>query len=297
VTSSPKLFVNRLGTQYREFGILKAVEVNDWGLLIYNQDNYCVGMKRVYYHFANIALKAQSLIDKEVLIETGASSSTTEYFRDIYHNFPNILDFDETKDLDLASSLVWARTSLEDTKHKLKVSEELAMRLREQLETVSAKDKLESETSSDELDKVWPSFEADPQRSVVIVGAAYDNKNNPAKVDKAFAFRLGIDTTRRKRINVNILKRTYKNFIKVELPEYDNIECDIAVKLGNRENIKNEWCVATVTNSYRGWEKLEEELYPEWKTTRKPIEWYMNAHDRMLTELINDVSNKWVPSI
>lgn len=285
-----KTFINENGTQYREFGILKKVEITEWGLLIYNDQDICVGMKKVYYHWAGIAQKAQSLLEKPVLIETGHSSSADEYFRDIYHNFPEVLNFLDTKSLidkTVGTQLVFARTNLEDVKYKLMVSEETRLSLKEQLENVPKKEKHEAEIATAKLDQVWESFESDPERRFVILGSAFGDGCSPTKTDKAFALRLGIDTTKRKRINVKILGRTYRNNLLVELPEYDNAKCNISLYFGINNNIKNEWCITTVTNSLRGWEKQEDILYPNWKSTRKPINWYLEAYNKMLTELIN----------
>ena len=73
----------------------------------------------------------------------------------------------------------------------------------------------------------------DPNKVFRIVAAAGGARSLPDKLDKAFALRLGINTMKKKRINVIVKKRTYNNNINVLLPDYDNRKVQMALTLGN----------------------------------------------------------------
>ena len=62
------------------------MHTDSWGVTIVNEDGHSVGMRNIYQRWANVAQKAQSLVGKPVVIETGGSSSSDQYFRDIYSN-------------------------------------------------------------------------------------------------------------------------------------------------------------------------------------------------------------------
>ena len=53
-------------------------------LHITNMKGQQVGMKKIYYDWANVALKAKRAIGSSVIIETGRSGDTNSVFRDIY---------------------------------------------------------------------------------------------------------------------------------------------------------------------------------------------------------------------
>ena len=286
-----RFFQTNGGTKFREFGVLAEVKVDDWGVHIYNEEGYCVSMKKVYMYWANVAVKAQSLVGNPVLIETGGSAQSSSYFRDIYNNSFSTLDFDEKFEKheethSIISQLVWARVQKEEANYQLSVTKELYNNLQSQVEEMTAAEKKEAETATEALDAVWPQWEADKNKRFMIVGASYNNKPKPEKPDKSFAMRLGINTMKMKRIDVEVVERTYRNNIIVKLPQFDNTECQVALKQGNRQNTRGEWCIVSVTNTLKGWEKLEAQEYPDWKTSRKDIDWYLNAHKAILWKLL-----------
>jgi len=285
-----KLFTTTGGTKFRTFGTLEKVIVDDWGVHIYNQDGWSVGMKKVYMYWAHIAQKAERAIGKSVVIETGSSSSSSDYFRDLYVDNPTILDFPEDAGPEAQSALVWARAHREEIGYQLYLAKEQNNELNVKWEELTASQKGEAETASLALDAVWDDFKADPNRRFMLVGAAYLNRDKPEKPDKAFALRLGLDTTKHKRINVKVLERTYRNNLLVELPDFGDTKCQIAVKQGNAQNTKNEWCIVTVSNTLKGWEPLEDELYSDWRSTRRDITYYMDAHNTLMGRLFAEVA-------
>lgn len=287
---SGKVFKTVHGTSFREFGILADVQVNKWGLVIVNEDGLLLGMSRIYYRWSSVAQKAQSLIGKSVITETGAGASSADYFRDIYSDrwpiFANV-DLDDPNQK-LVSSLILARTQREDNQYQAALWKERYGQLREQLQELTEAEKKESEVASASLNDVWESWEKDPNVTLLIVGAAYGRKPLPTKLDKSFAIRMGIDTMRRKRIDVRVLERTYKNNVLVEIPELDDVRCQVALTKGNQQDTKNEWCIKTVTNTLRGFEKLEETLYPHWKNSRKEVKYYLDAHNDIMAHLFSN---------
>ena len=282
-----RYFVTDGGTKFREFGKLEKVETNDWGVLIYNDQGHRVGMIKRYYHWVSVALKAKRAIGSEVVIETGHSASTNDYFRDIYKNFPVILDFPEDAGQSAKTALTWARCRFEQAQYELHYEREQRIELKETIEQLTRSQKEAQDAAVKQLDEVWPEWEQDPDKVFCIVAAAAGGKDKPDKLDKAFALRLGIDTMKVKRLNVKVLERTYRNNVLVELPDYDNRKCQMALIKGNTQRFLGEWCIQTVSNNLSGFQKLEDELYGDWRTTRRPIAYYLQAHDTLLDALVN----------
>ena len=290
--SSGRFFQTIHGTKFREFGILASVHTDSWGVTIVNEDGHSVGMRNIYQRWANVAQKAQSLVGSSVVIETGGSSSSTDYFRDIYSNsWPIFADVAlDDPNQGLVGQVILARTGREENQYQAAMWKERYGQLREQLQELTAAEKKESEVASASLDDVWDSWQEDPDKTFLIVGAAYGHKPLPTKLDKSFAIRMGINTMKRKRIAVKVVERTYKNNVLVELPQFDDVRCQVALVMGNQEDTKNEWCIKTVTNTLRGFEKLEEQLYPGWKNSRKEVGYYLDAHQDILTHLFTAVA-------
>ena len=278
------------GTQLRKFGILKSVIVNDWGVHIYNQDDDSVSMKKVYTYWSHVAQKAQRAVDTEIIIETGHTGDSTLYFRDIYQNNADpfgrgILDFPEDAGPQARHELVFERTRREEGSYQHSVLKEKHNELLRQVDDLTVREKKESDASTAALDAQWDSLIAKPDRKFQIVGAAYLKRGKPEKPDKSFAIRLGINTTKKKHINVRLLERTYNNNVLVELPDHDNQKCTLTIVLGNRQNTRNEWCIQSANNTLRGWEKLEKELYPNWRSSRQETKYYLDAYKDIMDRL------------
>jgi len=292
------IFTTTGRTKFRIFGTLKRVVVDDWGVHIYNEADQRVSMKKVYAFWASVAQKALSAIDKTVLIETGYSSSSNDYFRDIYvdsghmmFGHASILDFPDDAGENAKTALVWARTMREELSYRLQVMQEKNNELIDEMQELTVAQRGEADMASAALDKQWDELIAEPKRRFMLVGAAYLNRGKPEKPDKSFAIRLGIDTMKKKRINVEVLERTYKNNILVSLPDYGDTRCQIAIKQGNQQNTKNEWCIATVSNTLKGWQPIEDDMYPNWRSTRKDVGYYIDAYNEMVNKLFSPVTS------
>ena len=286
--NKPRYFVNKFGVKFREFGVVADVTTDERYLNIYNTQGHVLRMIKSYYHWVRVGQKAKRAIGHEVVVETGASASSMEFFRDVYGNFPPILNIPEDAGEEAATKLVSARCRADDVDYRLMVAREELKEYKDALEQQSRSQKEQQEVSAKQLEAVWPSWEADPIKTFLIVASAYSSKSLPDKLDKAFALRLGIDTTKMKRINVTAVERTYNNNINVRLQDYDNIQCQMAlIKGGTDGRLVGEWCIQTVMNDIRGWQKLEEEMYPDWRSSRKPIEYYLEAHRILSDALVN----------
>ena len=114
--SSGRFFQNIHGTKFREFGVLKSVTTGSWGVTIENEDGETLGMRNIYERWANVAQKAQTLVDHSVVIETGGSSSSKEYFRDIFGNgWPIFADVElDDPNQRMVSNLIRSRTQREE---------------------------------------------------------------------------------------------------------------------------------------------------------------------------------------
>lgn len=286
----PRFFQTQGGTKFREFGVLEKVERNDWGIHLYNQHGFSVGMKKIYYSWASVYQKAEQLRGSNVVIETGGSASSQDYFRDIYADNPGnpLLKVPEDAGDDSASALVWARVRNEQLAYELASEREQHTELQDRYQQLTRSQREEQDVSTKLLDEVWPEWEAKPQRTFLLVAAAYGGKKKPDKLDKAFALRLGINTMQMKHINVVVRERGRKNNVIVDLPDYGNIRCQLALTKGNREKTKGEWCVQTCLNKgVKGFQAKEDELYGEWRNSREDVEFYIDAHHKLLDAVVS----------
>ena len=281
------------GTKFREFGVLETVDTNSWGLHITNTEGHQVGMKKIYYDWANVALKAKRAIGSSVIIETGRSGDTHSVFRDIYTSGDGILgtdimDFPDDTGDEGKSKLLWARCRVEQLTYERHYLREEKMELRDKIENLTRSEKEAQDAAAAKLNEVFDDWlKDDPNKVFRIVAAAAGDKKLPDKLDKAFALRLGVNTMKKKRINVIVKKRTYNNNINVLLPDNDNRKVQMALTLGNTKATAGDWCVQTVMNNVSGFQKVEEELFPDWRSSRKPIEYYLKAHDTVLNALVD----------
>ena len=160
------------------------------------------------------------------------------------------------------------------------------MKLRQQLdeaekeiERLTTNSSNEAERAAVLLNEVQSSWEEKPERSFLIVGQAVNKKSKePTHIDKVFAMRMGINVTHLKRLNVRYAGRAHVNNVFVEITDYDNRMCRLAFKTGNRQNTRGEWCAVSVSNVHKKWYDCEERLYPDWKSQREPIEYWLNAY-------------------
>ena len=98
-------------------------------------------MRNIYQRWANVAQKAQSLVGIPIVIETGGSSSSDQYFRDIYSNsWPIFADVElDDPNQGLVGQVILARTGRRRTNCQAALWKERYGRLREQLQELTAR--------------------------------------------------------------------------------------------------------------------------------------------------------------
>lgn len=275
---------------YTEFGVLAEVENLKGWINLTNDKGWVISMKKVYASWAFTYRYAQSLIGKKIIYETGASSSFYEYFRAVYADEDFGSHFDVPHDAgDLAiSELLKLRLRREVLVYRIQSMQKALEEEREKNQVITQKDNAEVQKAIKMLDKDWDDWIKNPVRAVMIMGQAINLDEYPMKIDINFAMRLGINTTKTKRIKINVLNRLEgTNKVFVELPDYGDTPCTIAVKQSNHHSTLNEWCVASVTNVLDDWYSIEQsKKYKNHKQKRKPIEFFLDAHDEMM--------DKWV---
>ena len=273
---------------YSEFGELKDVHHGPGWVTLENTEGWVVSMKKVYHGWAYEYQYAQSLIGSKIIIETGASSSANDYFRSVYKGSDDFgqSHFTMPEDAGPAAEHELLRLRLYSDRKSYRISslQKLAEEQHEELEASKQKDSIEVQKAIKMLDKEWDDWVANPIRSVSIMGKSYNHSDLPKKIDISFAMRLRLDVTKKKRTNIRVLGRIEgTNKVNVELMDYDNLQCTMALKQSNHHNTLNEWCVATVMNHIEGWHKVENsKKFKNYKQKRKPIEFFLAAHDEIL---------------
>ena len=289
------------GAVYTEFGKLARVE-NDHGWIhLFNEDGTYVSMKKVYARWASVFLTAQKLIGKEIIIETGSSSSHTDYFRDvvpendspeyfgrIFDNLPTNKSVPNSDNpLKIKAEIIRLRIYKNRFHFQAKELLEQKTQLTSALEQLTAAEQKEADKAAEQLDEQWQSFMENPSRSLIIAGQAINASRFPKKIDISFAMRLGIDLTKKRRINVKVEEKIKgKNKIKCVLPDYDNTECVIAIKQSDVNSTRGEWAAVTVENTLPGWWPIEDTKYRDVKNHRKDIDYFIDVHNQILFDLL-----------
>lgn len=274
---------------YAEFGRLKEVNSEGNYLQITNDKGITSSMSKRYYSWKAKEVRLRKLIDHFIVTRTGAGWHPQEWFSSVYPlanvNIRNIasdagpkaqeqiiktkIAFYETKR--------WLESQLEQTAEQL---EEEAERYRKELEQLTPRERAELLGAAAELDKEWPNFVENPNRALGIIGAGYFG-GKLGHIDKYFAMRLGINTTQRKRIQVNITNRGKKNYVRGTLPEYHDQPVVAALKKSTQADTKGQWVIASIEPGELNSEYFKQELsvFPQGvKDMVKPIEFWLEHH-------------------
>jgi hypothetical protein len=280
---------------YTEFGTLKKVEDVGRYVRIYNETGWYAEMKKVYMNWAKVMLKAQDLVDKPVVIETGASASAVDYFRDLCEDtkdgFLNqgILSIPEDAGPHAKALLVSERVSSQHKSYALRKALEWATEEKKRREEAAAAMAIEDRENVDAataaLDLEWDKFVQYPDRQLLVTGAAWTGGTKPKNIDKKMALRLGFSTMKTKRINVKVLGRFHRNYIQVMLPDHDKMICLFGIMQSDHQKTKGEWSIVTVDPQIPGWFDAELQHYPDCKTFNEPISWFIERNQEMLSLL------------
>ena len=274
---------------YAEFGVLKEIMSEGNYLQIKNDKGIVCSMSKRYYSWKAKEARLKQLIDHAIVTRTGAGWNPTEWFSSVYPlanvNIRSIasdagpqaqeqiiktkIAFYETKR--------WLEDQLNQTNEQM---EEEAERYRKELEQLTPRERAELLGAAAELDKEWPNFVDNPNRALGIIGAGYHD-GKLGHIDKYFAMRLGINTTQRKRIQLNITNRAKKNYVRGTLPEYDDQPVKAALKKSTQADTKGQWVIASIEPGELNNEYFKQELsvFPQGvKDLVKPLDFWMEHH-------------------
>lgn len=274
---------------YAVFGVLKEVWKEGGYLHIKNDKGQITSMSTQYYSYVAKQVRAKSLIDHAVVTRTGAGWSPKEWFSSVYplasvdirsiapdagpqaqeQIIKTKVAFYETKQ--------WYEKQLEQSKAEMEAEAERHLREMEQL---TPQERAELQNAQDELDRDWSLFVEQPTRALGIIGAGYHN-GKLGHIDKYFAMRMGIDTTKRKRIQVHITDRAKKNYVRGTLPEYHDLPVLAALKKSRQADTKGQWVIASIAPGELTDEYFTQELkqFPQGvKDMVKPLDFWIKHH-------------------
>jgi len=274
---------------YADFGVLTEVWDAPGYLHIKNEQGTIASMSKAHYSWRAKEAHLKKLVGRAVVTRTGAGWNHKEWFSSVYPSaslnlFAIADDAGPKAQLQIIRTKVafyetkrWLESQLEQTNEQL---EEEAERYRKELEQLTPRERAELLGAAAELDKDWPNFVENPNRALGIVGAGYFG-GKLGHIDKYFAMRLGIDTTKRKRINVNITNRAKKNYVRGTLPEYDDQPVIAALKKSTQADTKGQWVIASIEPGELNSEYFKQELrvFPQGvKDMVKPIDFWLEHH-------------------
>lgn len=298
--ATPRQF-KMFGAVYTEFGKLTRVEDAAEWIHIFNEDDHYVSMKKIYAGWARVLINARNLIGREILIETGASSSNTDYFRDIvpendspeffgriFDNLPNtqiIPNKDNLRKINM--EIIRLRIYKNRLHYSALTYQEQYQQLAAQLEQMNDKEVKENKIATAALTDNIQDFVENPNRTLLIAGQCINKSTYPKQIDVSFAMRLKINVTRRRRIDIHVLKHIKgTNKLHCRLPGFRDEECIIGVRQSDVKGTRNQWAAVHVENFIPGWWQLENtKKYKDQKNRRQEISYFLNLHDEMVSEL------------
>lgn len=278
-----------------EFGVLKSVTHNDEGwVTITSEDGHVVQMKKIYAGWLSVYLKAQKMIGRRIVYETGSSASAADFFRDIYEESPDkpLLSFPDDAGPAAQAQIIIARLSASRWRWNTEKAETTADERAEEIERQSValtllekQDYDEIKIATEALDNEWPEWKANRRRKLLLQGAA-NHGGKIQNLDRKFMLRLGIDTSRMRNIPIEMIGRGNNNYVRVRLPTFDNMECEVGLKKSTQRGTQGQWGVCTVKNEYDSWFKLEGKHYPNAKTLRWSLDKMKEAHNELMSMLV-----------
>lgn len=274
---------------YAVFGVLKGVMSEGKYLRITNDKGITASMSKQYYSWKAKEVRLKQLIDHAIVTRTGAGWHPQEWFSSVYPlRSVDITNIADDAGPQAQEQLIKTKIAFYETKrwyeHQLNQTteqlEEEAERYRKELEQLTPRERAELLGAAAELDKDWPNFVENPNRALGIIGAGYFG-GKLGHIDKYFAMRLGIDTTQRKRIQVEITNRAKKNYVRGTLPEYHDQPVVAALKKSRQADTKGQWVIASIEPGEMNSEYFQQELsvFPQGvKDLVEPLEFWMEHH-------------------
>ena len=262
---------------FRLFGLLTEVENGPHHIYIYNDKHQSMCMSKRYHDWAGVLQRATMLVGKEILTETGSATDPKGhmlYFRDIapenenpefsgrvLERLPERGSFTTEADWQrISHEIILSRIQINRLKFTASHATEDVKQLTGREEQRTQEEITEATTANKKLEECWEEFSANPTRSLVLAGQNINKSKFLKKIDVAFAMRMQLDVTKRKRITIKIEEKIpHKNKVRCRLPEFSNVECIIAIKQSDHHDTKGEWSAATVENTLKGWWNVESE--------------------------------------
>lgn len=279
-----------------EFGVLKKVTHDDEWIYLTNETGQMIKMKKIYVDWLNVLMKAHEYLDKPVVFETGSTSPASTFFRDIYLDSAEIPILDVPDDAGPKAAaqciirLVGARREewrVHILRERLKYRAEEIERQEAAIAVLEKQDYDEIQAATQKLDKQWADWEKNPHIKLLIQGAA-NHGGMIQNIDRKFMLRLRADVSQKRRIPVTVLGRGEGNYVRVSLPGYDNVECEVGLKQSTQKGTRGEWSICTVKNEIDEWFKYEQKMYPNHKTLKLPLEDIAAAHDELMNTIVKD---------
>jgi hypothetical protein len=285
-------------SQYTEFGVIKEVGEDDYYIWVENENGTIVRKSKRYgsWHRTKEKMLSYKESGKWTVIRTGTGWSATEWFSDAWAT-KNLLYLPEDAGPEATATIINVRLAVlrleEYGRHqdrvKIEETQDELRRHREIFEQLSPEEQEESDVAKTMIDDLWMDWITEPERPFIVTGAAYNN-GRLGHVDKLVALRLGIDITNKKRLRVNILGRAHRNYLRVELLDYQDLECEMAVKKATKGNGRGQWVVASANRPKKAkkfkWFDLEHEHgLSDVKDMDYPLSFFLDWHKK-LSELM-----------
>ena len=274
---------------YAVFGVLKEVWKEGPYIHIKNEKGQITSMSTKYYSHVAKQVRANKLIGHAVVTRTGPGWSPLEYFSSVYPlTSVDIRSIAEDAGPQAQEQIIKTKIAFYETKQWLEKQLEQSMsemeaeteRHRREMEQLTPQEKSELLNAQEELDRDWPLFVEHPNRALGIIGAAYHG-GKLSHLDKYFAMRMGIDSTKRKRIQVKITDRGKKNYVRGTLPEYHDLPVVAALKKSRQADTKGQWVIASIQPGDLTEEYFTQELaqFPQGvKDMIEPLDFWMKQH-------------------
>lgn len=88
---------------------------------------------------------------------------------------------------------------------------------------------------------------------------------------------------------VNILSRAHKNYINVELTGFNDVPCQLAMKIPTVGDGKNQWVITSVNPPKKKvfkWFEFEKHMCPNGgKNINKPISYFLDMHKQIKSKM------------
>lgn len=280
---------------YAQFGKLTEIREDNGYLHLVNEEGKETTKSKRYFSWERTKAKAEKYMGHYIITRTGAGWGAFDWFSDFYTDY-NILDLPEDAGPEAQETIVKTRIGRwhlnemynnfreemeNETTQQRQEREEIIRRYEQEREQLTPVQRAELDDAVAAVEANWTEFVENPERVFNITGAAY-NKGKPGHVDKSFALRYGLDVTSKKRLEVRIIEKLHKNYVGVELLDYDDLYARVAIKISNHRDSMGQWVIASADPLDNDHYKHERKLAPACGKDRiEPISWFLGVHKKI----------------